>query len=169
VRGKAFPDVLGRMLGDGWVVKNFGQSGRTLLRKGDKPYDTQQAKDFAPNVVIIMLGTNDTKSRNWKHKSDFVEEYLGMIQEFKDLKTKPKVWICRPVPAFTGKFGISGKTIENEVVPFVDQTAKKSGVGVIDLFTALSGKGEFFPDTVHPDAAGHKLMAETIHAAIVGR
>jgi hypothetical protein len=42
-------------------------------------------------------------------------------------------------------------------------------IGMIDLFTPLSSKGDFFPDKVRPDAAGHRLMAETIHAAIIGK
>jgi lysophospholipase L1-like esterase len=166
VRGKAYPGVLGRMLGDKWEVKNFGQSGRTLLRKGNKPYDTQPAKDYAPNVVIIKLGTNDSKGANWNKKSDFVQDYVSLIQEFKGLKSKPKIWICKPVPAFPGKFGISGKVVEEEIVPMIDEVAKQASVPVIDLFTALSGKKEMFPDTVHPDAAGHKIMADTVYAAI---
>ncbi len=34
----SYPMVLGRMLGEGYVVGNFGLGGRTLLRKGDRPY-----------------------------------------------------------------------------------------------------------------------------------
>jgi len=34
----SYPAQLGRMLGDKWIVKNFGVSGRTMLKKGDFPY-----------------------------------------------------------------------------------------------------------------------------------
>ena len=34
----SYPAVLGRLLGDGYEVHNFGFSGRTLLNKGDRPY-----------------------------------------------------------------------------------------------------------------------------------
>src|SRR5687768_5658034 len=38
-----YPAQLGRMLGEKWEVRNFGVSGATMLRKGDKPYDKQKA------------------------------------------------------------------------------------------------------------------------------
>ena len=63
------------MLGGKWQVRNFGVSGATMLEKGDKPYWSQQAyKDaleFEPHVVVIKLGTNDTKPQNWKFKNWF--------------------------------------------------------------------------------------------------
>ena len=75
-----------------------------------------------------------------------------MIKEFQSLKTKPAVFICRPVPAnIPTKFGISGKIMENEVIPLIEEISKKANVRVIDLFTALSGKKKLFPDTVHPN------------------
>jgi lysophospholipase L1-like esterase len=40
---------------------------------------------------------------------------------------------------------------------------------VIDLYAALSGKPEMFPDKIHPNAAGAKVMAEAVEAAILGR
>jgi lysophospholipase L1-like esterase len=166
VRGKSFPTVLGKLLGDKYEVKNFGQSGRTMLRKGDKPYDTKAATDFKPDIVIIKLGTNDTKSRNWKNKADFVADCIAMIKHFQGLSSKPKVWLCRPVPAYPGNFGISGKVIEKEVLPLIDEAAAKADVEVIDLFTALSGKKDLFPDAVHPNVEGHLLIAEAVHSAI---
>jgi acyl-CoA thioesterase I len=170
VKGKSFPTVLGKLLGSKWDVKNFGQSGSTLLRKSTKPYNTQAAKGFAPNIVIIKLGTNDTKSKNWKNKKDFVTDYLAMIKEFQNLKSKPTVWICRPVPAnIPTKFGISGKIMKDEIIPLIDEVAKKANVPVIDLFTVLSGKNDLFPDTVHPNVEGHQLIAEAIHAALTGK
>src|SRR5687768_14105445 len=66
-----YPAVLQRLLGDGHDVRNFGVSGTTVLAKGDNPYTLQkvyqQAREFKPHVVVIALGTNDTKPQNWKH------------------------------------------------------------------------------------------------------
>ena len=70
----SYPSVLGRLLGDKYWVKNFGVSARTMLNKGDRPYMKeqayQQALAFNPNIVVIKLGTNDSKSFNWVHKAD---------------------------------------------------------------------------------------------------
>ena len=47
--------------------------------------------------------------------------------------------------------------------------AKRKGLPIIDLYAALSGKPEMFPDKIHPNAAGAKVMAETIEAAIFSK
>jgi lysophospholipase L1-like esterase len=81
-----YPKVLGSLLGDKYEVRNFGVSGATLLSKGDHPYIKtgaySDAKKFAPQIVIIKLGTNDTKPQNWKHEADFLADATNMIKEF---------------------------------------------------------------------------------------
>ena len=83
----------GRMLGAKWDVKNFGVSGTTLLKNGDNPYQRQnafhRAKELNPDVVVIALGTNDTKPQNWKHfKEHFEADYKDMVLQFADLPAK---------------------------------------------------------------------------------
>jgi acyl-CoA thioesterase I len=39
---------------------------------------------------------------------------------------------------------------------------------VVDLNAALSDRPELFPDKIHPNAAGAKLMAQTIRKALLG-
>ena len=70
----SYPAVLERMLGEGYEAKNFGSSGRTLLKRGDYPYwnekTFQDALEYKPDIVVIQLGTNDSKPQNWKFKKD---------------------------------------------------------------------------------------------------
>ena len=71
-KGKSYPTQLQEMLGDEWKVMNYGLGGRTLMDRGNRPYMKekayQEALASAPDVVIIMLGTNDTKPQNWEKK-----------------------------------------------------------------------------------------------------
>ena len=168
-----YPAQLGRMLGEGWDVRNFGVNGATLLKKGDKPYWKQrafgQAHAFQPEIVIIKLGTNDSKPQNWKHKDDYVADYVDLIQTFRKLKSKPQVFICYPVPAYPGRWGITDKVMKEEVMPRVDEVAKKSGCKIIDLYSALSDKKEMFPDRVHPNAEGATVIAKVIASTITGK
>jgi len=162
-----------RLSGSRWDVRNFGVSGTTLLKKGDRPYWNQdafkKALDFNPNVVVIMLGTNDSKPENWKYKDEYVGDYIDLIRRFKELPAKPKIWICYPVPAYPARWGISDKVITEEIMPRIDEIAGKTGVPIIDLHTALSDKPEMFPDLIHPNAEGAKLMAEAIYHSLTGR
>lgn len=165
-----YPAQLGRMLGEKFEVRNFGVNGATLLKKGDKPYwklkAYANARDFQPEVVVIKLGTNDSKPRNWKHKEEYVADYVALIESFRKLGSKPVVWLCYPVPAYPGRWGITDKVMKEEVMPRLDEVAKKSGCKVIDLYSALSDKKEMFPDLVHPNAKGATLIAEAVSSAI---
>ncbi len=163
----SYPSQLQRMLGKGWEVKNFGSSGRTLLRQGDYPYWNEKeflgAKNFNPDIVIIKLGTNDSKPWNWKHRDEFARDYSDFIGEFQKLPSHPKIFICTPVPAFPGDWGITDSVIRGEVIPLVRSIAEQNNVEVIDLYRALTGKPEYFPDKVHPNELGSRLMAAEIY------
>lgn len=64
----SYPAQLQRALGDGYEVRNFGVSARTLMSVGNLPYVNEPqykaSLDFAPDVVLIKLGTNDVKEVN---------------------------------------------------------------------------------------------------------
>jgi len=119
-KGQSYPSQLQAMLGDKWKVGNFGVSGRTLLKKGDFPYWNekayQDALKSAPDVVIIMLGTNDTKPQNWKFEAEFVADYTELVKSFQTLASKPRVYVCRPCPVpEPGNFGINETNVLEEI------------------------------------------------------
>ena len=68
-KSDSYPMALGRYLGAGYDVRNCGKSGTTMLKNGDYSYWNEQLFDdainFNPNIVTIMLGTNDSKPQNW--------------------------------------------------------------------------------------------------------
>jgi lysophospholipase L1-like esterase len=168
-----YPAALGRLLGPGYEVRNFGVNGATLLKKGDKPHwrlkAFQQATDFAPNVVVIKLGTNDTKPQNWKHGADFAADLAAMADHFAALSSKPAVWLCLPVPVYQTRWGINEKTLTGEVIPTIRTVAERKKLKTIDLYSALSGKPALFPDKIHPNARGATLIAQAVAAALTRR
>ncbi len=160
----AYPVQLGKILGSHYDVRNYGISGATLLRKGDLPYWNQQAfknaKDFDPHIVIIKLGTNDSKPQNWIYKSDFLKDYVDLVNEFRKNGRKPQIYVARPCPAFKINFGIRPTIIEQEVLPLVDSIRKSTNTYLIDFNTPFIGKSGYFPDGIHPNAAGYLIMAQ---------
>jgi lysophospholipase L1-like esterase len=166
----SYPAVLGRILGSGYDVKNFGVSGRTLLKNGDYPYWKEaaflSAIAFNPDIVIIKLGTNDSKPQNWKFKDEFEKDYGDLIETFKKLPANPKIYICRPVPAFQIKWGINDSVIVNGMIPMIENVSREKSVNIIDLYTPFKGEGRVFPDGIHPNAEGAAMMAKEIFKAI---
>jgi acyl-CoA thioesterase-1 len=170
-----YPAQLQRILQEfdpAWKVDNYGVSGATLLSRGDLPYIRQgayiSAQTCNPDIVIIKLGTNDSKPQNWQYKAEFIPNYCTMIDVFRNLPSHPQIWICRPVPAFAETWSIRPEVIHDEILPMIDEIGQQKGVPVIDLYTALLNHGNLFPDTIHPNAEGAGVMAQTIAPYLLG-
>jgi lysophospholipase L1-like esterase len=168
--GKRYPEQLQTLLGDTYEVKNYGIGGRTLLKKGDYPYwkeaRYQEVLQWNPNVVIIKLGTNDSKPQNWQYKADFKKDYVAFIKSFKKLPSHPQVYICKPMPAYREVFGITPRVITEEMLLMIEAIARKTHVKVIDLYTPMLGKDALTKDGIHPGAEGDAILAQEVYKAI---
>ncbi|WP_144607026.1 GDSL-type esterase/lipase family protein [Algoriphagus algorifonticola] len=167
----SYPLQMQAILGDAYLVKNFGVSGRTLLKKGDFPYwnepQFQEVKDFAPDILVIMLGTNDSKPQNWAHKGDFRKDYLDMIAAFRQhMPVDGKVYVIMPVPVTKDNFGITANVMNNEQRMMIMDIAQSSASELIDLYTPLMDKADLLPDGVHPNKQGLGIMAAVVARAI---
>jgi acyl-CoA thioesterase I len=181
----SYPAQLARLLGAGYDTRNFGLNGATMLKHSDLPYmfrsEYTNALDFAPDIVVIMLGTNDSKHRgdgsldssyapeNWRNKAEYMPDYEAMIAAFRRANSKVKVFVCLPPLCFPGRWGINDQTIHDEVIPLIRQVAGDDNATVIDLNMPLAGKSNLFPDTVHPNADGAKMMATVVYHALTGK
>lgn len=161
-----YPAVLGRLLGDKYEVKNFGISGRTLMSKGDSPYVNEQIyKDallYEPDIVTIKLGTNDSKPKNWKYNETFKGDLRALIDSFQSLPSKPKVYLCLPIPATGSAWTISDSVIVNGVIPYIKDVANEKNLKVIDLYSAFKPYVHLLPDSVHPNEDGTAVIAHVI-------
>ena len=171
--GASYPVQLGAMLGSPWEVGNFGVSNATLLNHGDLPYQQQRAfraaLDYQPHVVIICLGANDTKPLNWKFNNAFAADYKGLIEKFAALPSKPRIFLCHPIPVSgPGNYGITGQGVR-QIIPMIDEIAREVNAGVIDMFGALRDHPETLRDHVHPNAVGAWLMAKAAYKTLTGK
>lgn len=167
----SYPAQLQQLLGEEWEVRNFGVSSRTLLTKGDRPWikekEYQMALDFEPDVVLIKLGTNDTKPINWIYKDEYIGDYVQLIKSFQQLKSHPIVVPMKAVPAFPDRWGITDSVIRLELNPKVEEIAKKMNLEIIDLYTPFIDKEALFPDNIHPNAEGAGIMAKIIKDRLI--
>lgn len=168
---RRYPTQLGELLGKDYEVKNFGVGGATMLDEGNKPYKQQkaytQALEFKPDIVIIKLGTNDSKPVNWAKKESFAASAKSLVESFLKANPKAKVYLCTPAPVIgSGNFGIREEIVKPEIIPLVKQVATEMKLEVIDIYSALAGKDALLPDRVHPNDEGATVIAKTVHDAL---
>lgn len=162
----SYPAQLQYYLGDDYEVRNFGVSGTTALFDGDYPYVAtdafRQALAYAPDVVLIKLGTNDTKPQNWKDAQAFRKDYQSLIDSFLNLSGRPRIILLTPVRCYLPRESdISALRIEREVRPTVESLAYDNGLEIINLFNLFDTRWDasLMPDRLHPSAIGAGMMA----------
>jgi len=182
---KSYPSDLQAMFGSGVKVMNFGRNSATLLSVGDLPYINQSeytaATTFVANAganaavvdVIIMLGTNDSKSYNWApsagstRAAQFMTDLAAMVDHFTGLATHPVVYLAVPPAIFTNSFGISETVTNNEIAPIIRQVAMQKGTPIIDVHAATAPRADLFSDGVHPTDAGYLFLAQVMHDGLL--
>lgn len=169
-----YPAQLQKILGDEYHVENFGHSGTTASSKGDKPYvespQYELSLDYNADIVVIMLGSNDTKPENWTSSLDFILEYGKIVKSYKAKNPNVRIILCTPPMAFytdgktsgTTNFDIRPDQVK-EVMDRVRLHALTDGCELVDIYDLTKYHPEWFEtDGVHPSNDGAKAIAETV-------
>lgn len=167
----SYPAQLQNMLGSGYEVMNFGHSGATVLKNTVNPYWKTKAYADAlksePNIVLIKLGTNDSKGPNRDKYNEFESTYKELINSFRQLPTKPRIILIAPVATFNADTNsISDPVLVNQIIPMIQQVAFDEKLELINLHHLFVDKAELFPDKIHPSVAGAKLIASRLYETI---
>lgn len=171
-----YPWQLEQKLGEKYSVRNFGASGYTVQKEADHPYWKHRylrlSQEFAPDIVVIMLGTNDSKTQNWSGPERVSASYLQLIQQYQSLASKPRIILMTPPSVFLVKgrtelpFGMSDANVS-----MIADTVKKIGaqlnLQVVDVHGITASRAEFFQrDGIHPNGGGHQLISSALALAI---
>ena len=179
----SYPAALQKLLGEGYCVNNYGYSGRTACLMGDRPYRVEtlctKSRSFEPDIVVILLGANDSKTFNWEtevagmrvYPDQFEGDLKELVSIYQNLPSAPKVYVATPLPAYADgsgnvRYEIQPDVISNEIVPIVKRVAAETGAELIDLYPVFEGKTELYSDGLHPTAEGAALLAQTVFSAI---
>lgn len=154
-------------------IYNLGISGNTtqdLLKRFDSGILNKN-----PDIIIIAIGVNDSailasKNNNWVAIDKFEENIVKLIKKSKKIskeiifigltpceeeKTSPIPW----APDVTYKNAFIKKYNDE-----IKEICKKENVKFIDLYDEMVKMDykELLQDGLHPNANGHKWMAEKI-------
>ena len=173
-----YPAVLQSLLGKGHCVNNYGFSGATASDRGDSPYRRERvyrdSLSFRPDIVILMLGTNDTKPQNWRGAQAYANDLKALIAAYRTLPSHPDIWLMAPPPVWDMDghgvgYDIDRRVLKEELYPAVSELADSEKVWYIDLYEALQEHPQLFRDGVHPNADGAKRIAKTVYQAIINK
>ncbi len=163
----SFTAYLSEMV-EGSTVVNYGLSSRTLQSNTNMPYTNEKhfaaSRSEEADIVIIMLGTNDSKANFWD-KDNYTEEYREFIKGYMNMESSPEVYIMIPPRVYAeAKSGgdCDDAVVRGELRDAVISLGAELGIEVIDLYTVTDGHPEWFPDGLHPNADGNYAIAEEI-------
>lgn len=175
-RQHAWTYVWNRALGDSFQVLNYGVSGATLQKEGDFPYHKvgflKRLVKADPELIVLMLGTNDAKPYNWNEKR-FIREYESLIRNLMRISRSSRLVLMSPPRAFPDQVtGITGYDIdpgpvEGSIRRAVHSLGERYGLQVIDLFALTKDHPEYFDDGVHPNEEGNKAIARFLKKEII--
>jgi MYXO-CTERM domain-containing protein len=173
--------LLGKMLGAAYQVGKFGNSGSTMMKSPTDSYwnapEFTAAKAFAPDIVVIMLGTNDAKGA-WVPADGphhFESDYRAMLAELAALPSKPKMYLVWPPPMLRPSLKANETILKTQVIPIISKIAADSGSGLAKVHDAFlpdptkyfgTGDGTDIADGLHPNDVGAQRIADTIFCAL---
>jgi lysophospholipase L1-like esterase len=174
-----YPEALHTMLTNNGIsntVQNEGVSTTTMLKPAysNCSYWTNgklaQMFQFKPDVITIMLGTNDAKQgtltgtgcnspaciNNWKNKAQFTPAYNSMIDTiYSTLGYRPKIFCVFPPPAAPNNVICDAETsFTKEMIPMIQQVAADKGLPTINCHQTSYQSNPGSSDGIHPTAAG---------------
>lgn len=174
----SYPAVLQTQLGEDYEVRNFGNSGRCVIkssRKEDEPRayfymkEHQAALDFKPHVVICNLGINDLMDYDEK-SAEFVPDYKELLTEYRKLETNPRIIVWQKLaPLMEGQLFYGSKNVAlindgiSEVVKELNKQALNTDfqkIETLDMSKPLADEKYFLDDHLHPNELGAKKIAE---------
>ncbi|HFU4024540.1 TPA: GDSL-type esterase/lipase family protein [Streptococcus suis] len=162
----AYPCVLAELLGSHYQVSNFGLSGRSLQSTTDFPYlkevNAQLSLESEADIVIIMIGSNDSRAPYW-NRERFASEYRQLVERYMNLPSQPDVYVVVPPYVPTSRFGIDNSIIKEELQVIIPNIADDLGIKSINLYPVTEARMDYYSDGLHLTPKGNRIIAEEIY------
>jgi lysophospholipase L1-like esterase len=160
---------LSRFPGKGIACFNFGWGGDTAI--GGNARFARDAAPVRPSLVFVNFGMNDGGYKAYEETiyRGYIDAQKALADTIAATGAREVLFTTSPIDdVLRGDNGVYNDTLSRMAAGVVD-LARERGLPVIDLFHPMlevqrgaKAKDPGFtmiPDTVHPDAVGHLVMA----------
>jgi lysophospholipase L1-like esterase len=163
-----YPFKLQLLLGDNYEVENFGVSGSTASVDSNISYVNQlafkKALAFKPDLVIVMLGTNDA-NRATCYDTDIRDDYLRIVNAFKGLNSSPEIIFVDSPPIYSNYSGYNNTFLTADIIPKINFLADQMNIPTVDMYDAMNSS-DYFVDGIHPNYDGSTVIADVLYDAV---
>ncbi|MFI3295981.1 MAG: GDSL-type esterase/lipase family protein, partial [Rikenellaceae bacterium] len=153
--------------------ENCGGGGTTTLSQGDHPYiktqEYAQSLAFNPDIVILKLGTNDSKAHNFAHIANYKADYQKIIDSYKEANPSARLILISPVKCyFDESESISDDRMQQTITPIIEELAIENDLEIVNGYPLLGTTytPHYMPDLLHPSSVGAGLMAKPLYRTI---
>lgn len=180
-----WPCLLSAYLGEDYAVKEEGLSGRTTVFPDPLVEGLDGLSYLFPclmshepvDLLVIMLGTNDTKERFGATPENIAKGLERLVQKAiaaaEAWRAKPNLLLIAPLPieesyAFTSVAGEMGKGCAEKtraLSPLYRQVARRYGCHFLDA-AAIPGMAMYPFDGMHLSLDSHQLLAQALAETI---
>ena len=161
-------------------VQNKGVSGSCVSTQGTRGLDRQPLamrvnSFFSTDIFIIFMSTNDfgcdvpIGTMEDTQDVSFMGAWNFTLNTLKTRHPDTKILLMTPLPRYSKKINALNLKLD-DYVDALREIAQAHELPLIDLYTMMADEfteencEKYMPDKLHPNEAGHRLMAERIQA-----
>lgn len=181
----SYPRYLQELLGSAYSVEKYGAPSHSLIETDTPSFLLHsyfsESVSAKPDVVIVMLGTNDCRTQKWEDSAykdwtdparsqSFLDSGEKLISAYR--AANPQVQIFLATPPVVPQDAWLGTDWTERIIrygkPLIERLAKEQGCTLIDVFAFSEQHPELFAggDGLHPQNEQYAILAEGIYAMI---
>lgn len=178
----SYPVYLQRLLGYDYYVEKYGAPSHSLIESDTQSFLKHnyftQSVEAAPDVVIVMLGTNDCRTQKWEDSAykdwrdptrteNFLAAGEKLINAYRGANADVQIILSTPptVPQDAWLGSDWTQRIERYGNPLIKQLAQDHNCQLIDIFTYSEEHPEMLEggDGLHPQNEQYGILAQGVY------